>query len=234
MRKDLLFVGTALAIVLSASAVLNAEETRRELGAHEHGHSTLNVAIEGGAIAMEFIAPGADIVGFEHPAASDEDKAAVDEAVAKLESPLELFVVNAEANCAVEHAHIEIHAEGHDDHGEHDDHAEEAGHHDHGEHEEHAGEAGHDEHGEHEEHAEEAGHDDHGEHEEHAEEMHNEFHAEYEIACANPEQINGISFALFDVFPNAEEIDVNLISDSGQHAFEVDSDDRNIDINPSS
>ena len=64
----------ALAGALAATAAV-AEE-RRELGAHEHGHSTLTIAVEGTRVAMELSAPGADIVGFEHAAETDEQKAA--------------------------------------------------------------------------------------------------------------------------------------------------------------
>ena len=41
---------------------------RRELGAHEHGHSKLNLAVEGTLVVMEIAAPGLDVLGFEHPA----------------------------------------------------------------------------------------------------------------------------------------------------------------------
>ena len=74
---------TSLIIALMAPSVLFAQETR-ELGAHEHGHSALNIAIEGGQVAMELQAPGADIVGFEYEAISAEDRAKLDAAIAAL------------------------------------------------------------------------------------------------------------------------------------------------------
>ncbi|MGI9486920.1 MAG: ZrgA family zinc uptake protein [Geminicoccaceae bacterium] len=45
----------------------------------KHGHNVLNIAIEGDRIEMEMIAPGADIVGFEHVALSEKDKASHNE-----------------------------------------------------------------------------------------------------------------------------------------------------------
>jgi GNAT superfamily N-acetyltransferase len=106
-----------LAIGLLAAAALAgagaaADEPQRQLGAHEHGHSTLNIAIEGGTIELELISPGADIVGFEHPAESEADRAAVAAAEARLADPLSLFVLPAAAGCSIGAAEVEIEAEG--------------------------------------------------------------------------------------------------------------------------
>ena len=62
----------ALAAMALMPASVRAEE-HRELGAHEHGHGTLNIALEGSRLTMELEAPGVDIVGFEH-AASTKDR----------------------------------------------------------------------------------------------------------------------------------------------------------------
>jgi hypothetical protein len=117
-------------MVLVMAALPAAAEERRELGAHEHGHSVLNIAIEGGAIAMELIAPGADIVGFEHAASTAEQRAAVEQARAVLADPLALFVLPASAGCALESAEIALGTEEHEDEHaeEHDADAEEHGH----------------------------------------------------------------------------------------------------------
>ena len=111
-------------------------EGARELDAHEHGVGALNIAVDGDTIAMEFHAPGADIVGFEYEATNSEDRAAIDAAVAILAKPLELFVLPAAAECSVTKASAGLeseddHDEGekHDDHDDHEDHAEaDAGH----------------------------------------------------------------------------------------------------------
>ena len=55
---------TMSALLTSAVPVL-AEETR-QLDAHEHGVGALNIAFDQGRVAIEFHAPGADIVGFEY------------------------------------------------------------------------------------------------------------------------------------------------------------------------
>lgn len=179
-------------------------QEHRELGAHEHGVGQLNIAIEGGRISMELQAPGADIVGFEHAASAAADREAVDTALAVLERPLELFVMPEAAGCTVVEAHAALeadehaHAEGHD----HEERAE-------GEHE------GHD-HDDHDHDAHDAVHDDH------ADDGHTEFHAEYALDCASPSDLFQIGFAYFDMFPNAREIEVQLLTDKGAQAFEVD------------
>ena len=215
MRSRLLFLATLLA-AQSASA----EETR-QLGAHEHGVGALDIAFESGQIAMAFKAPGADIVGFEHPAESDADKAAIEAALAVLADPLALFTLPDAAGCTVTEASAELESaeDGHDEHGEHEEHGE------HDDHDEHGEE--HDDHDE--EHADhEHGHDDHGEeHDEHdhAEASHTEFHAEYLIACTAPEAIDAIGFAYFEAFANAREVEVQLVSAKGAFAAEVTRDE---------
>ena len=196
--------------VLASPAI--AEETR-ELDSHEHGVGELNIAFEGNTVAMELHAPGADIVGFEYAAESAEDRASIDAAVAALARPLELFVMPEAAECSVVQASAELESEeDHEDHEEDHDHAE--GHDDdHAEeHDENHAEAHHDD-------------DDHGD-----EASHTEFHAEYTLSCGNPEGMTEITFAYFDVFENARELEVQIVSDSGAQAFEVERDDPTLDL----
>jgi hypothetical protein len=189
------YTASIIAALLASPA--HAEETR-ELDAHEHGVGALNIAFDGDTVAMEFHAPGADIVGFEHAAESAEDRSAIDSAVASLARPLELFVIPADAECRVTKASAGLEPEG--DH----------------EHKEHAGGHDHDDH-EHEEHAE--AHDDHH----HAEASgHSEFHAEYLLTCGNAGAITHMDFAYFDQFEKAREVVVQIVSAAGARAFEVE------------
>ncbi len=182
-----------LMLPLLASPVLAGET--RELDAHEHGVSSLNIAVEGSTIAMELHAPGADIVGFEHAAKSEEDRAAVEAAVALLAQPLALFEMPQSAACSVVKAAAALEGEEpHDDH----DHA-----HD---------EAKHDDHADH----------DHDAHDHAGEATHSEFHAEYTLNCENPAEITQITFNFFERFENAKEVDVQVITGSGAQAFEVE------------
>jgi hypothetical protein len=101
--------GTAVLLLAGALATTaTVAEERRELGAHEHGHSTLAIAVEGTRMAMELAAPGADIVGFERPASTDEQKAAIEQAKAALADPLALFAPPSAAGCRVAETVVEL------------------------------------------------------------------------------------------------------------------------------
>ena len=192
-------------IALSTTLPALAEDTR-QLDAHEHGVGKLNIAIEKSTITMEFHAPGADIVGFEYEAKSDADLAAIASATEILGAPLDLFIIPDATACKVMKVHAELESE--NDHNEHDDEA----------HDDHA-EGGHDDHAE-------DGHDDNDEgHKEHAEEPgHTEFHAEYTLTCENLDALTEITFAYFETFPNAKEVEVQIITAKGAQAFEVEHD----------
>jgi len=194
-----------IATAITATPVI-AEETR-QLDAHEHGVGQLDIAIDGQQIAMELHAPGADIVGFEYAAESANDLAAVDAAVAKLSAPLALFVLPEAAGCSIVEASAGLESEEeHEEHG--DEHADDEHAHDEHAKDEH-GENGHDEDG-HDDHADESGH--------------TEFHGEYLLNCAEPSAITGIDFAYFGSFPNALEVEVQIITDTGATSFEVERD----------
>jgi uncharacterized protein DUF2796 len=109
MRRVMFLFG----LVLIAHPVA-AVAQHRELGAHEHGRGTLNVAIEGKRVSMELEAPGADIVGFEHVAKTRQQKAAVEKAKTQLLAPQTLFKLPAAAGCAVSAASVEIESGDHD------------------------------------------------------------------------------------------------------------------------
>lgn len=177
-----------LTTLLASSAL--ADDTR-QLDAHEHGVGALDIAIDGKTIAMEFHAPGADIVGFEYAAERAADRAAIDAAVATLARPLDLFVMPEAAACSVTRANAALEQE-----EEHDNH----------------------------------GHDDHDDHD-HAEvASHTEFHAEYTLDCANPQALTEITFAYFDAFENAREVEVQIITAAGAQAFEVMRDAPTLDL----
>lgn len=177
---------------------------KRELGAHEHGVGALNIAVEGGKVAIDLAVPGADIVGFEHPAKLAEDRAAVAEAMAKLNRPLELFVAPAAAGCTVASTEVVLVGD--------EAHQAAAGHsHDHGS-KSHSHSHSHS-HG-------------HSHDHDHAEEgaAHSEFHAEYVLDCANVDQLTGMQLAYFAAFPNARELEVQIIGAGGATGVEVERD----------
>jgi hypothetical protein len=124
---------TAVLLVAGTCFALPAWTTQaqqRELGPHQHGHGTLNIAIEGGRISMELDVPGADIVGFEHAAKTKAQRTAVEKAKAQLAAPLSLFVLPKSAGCSVKQANVKIegaeetkaeHAKDAKEHAEHSD-----------------------------------------------------------------------------------------------------------------
>jgi ssDNA-binding Zn-finger/Zn-ribbon topoisomerase 1 len=170
----------ALAALLGAAQAAE----RRELGAHEHGHSKLNLAVEGRQVVMEIAAPGLDILGFEHPAESAGDKAAVEAGKAALADPLRLFVMPAAAGCRVVEAAVLLEQE------EHEHEADEP------EGEAHAAA-------------------------DHGAELHSEFAGRYTLDCADPGALSEITFAWFDRFPNAKEVEVTLVTAKGQTSLEA-------------
>ncbi len=203
-------LATAVSLTFLAASAAQAEA--RELGAHQHGHGALNIAFEGGVVAMELEAPGADIVGFEHPAETAEDRAMVDAAIAQLAKPLDLFLFPAAAGCTVTAANVALLG----DDADHEDHSDEHK-------EEHKDEHAHDD-----DHKDEHAHEGHSD--EAGGESHTEFHAEYALACADPKAIDAIEFVYFDLFPNAAELDIQMISDKGAKGFEVERDEPRLSL----
>jgi len=169
----------ALAGFVTCLGVTASAQEHRQLGAHVHGHGRLNIAIEDKTMSMDLEVPAADIVGFEHEPETPEQKAALDEAKAKLGAGLSLFTPASAAGCVQTSAKIMTEAD-HDEEEPHDSH-----------------------------HAHEADH------------RHSEFHAEYAFECASPSQITSMSFDYFEVFPNAEALNVSLITTKGQASYEV-------------
>lgn len=213
----------ACALILASTAA--AAEERRQLGAHEHGRGTLNMAVEGNTLAMDLRVPGADIVGFEHAAETDDQKAALADAKKKLLNPLALFRLPEAAGCVLDSdfvhftkdpEHAEHHAKHHGgDHGH--------GKHDHGkEHGKEHGKGGHDHGKKGHDHAHSGKHHD-GHHHGH-EDGHAEFHAGYELTCAAPDKLASVTFAFFKAFPGARVLEVNLVTAKGQSSFEVTAD----------
>ena len=71
----------------------------------------------------------------------------------------------------------------------------------------------------------EEGHDDHAEAARHA-----EFDADYLLTCGDPTALDRITFAYFAAFPNARELDVQLVSDKGAGTAKVTRDADILDL----
>ncbi|WP_277963932.1 DUF2796 domain-containing protein [Pseudomonas sp. RIT-To-2] len=106
MRRLLL----ALPLALLPLAIAHADDTtvkHGSLGTHEHGTARVNAALDDRTLALELQTPAMNIVGFEHLATTDADKAAVAKAHALLEKPLALFGLPAAAGCSVTSQHLQ-------------------------------------------------------------------------------------------------------------------------------
>ncbi|MGU5550722.1 DUF2796 domain-containing protein [Aeromonas hydrophila] len=107
-------------------------------GAHEHGHGHLNLVLDGNQLMIELQAPAADLVGFEHAAKSDEEKAQYAKAMAQLKQPDTLFRFDPAAGCKLIQQELQAAKEDHDHDHDHD-HQQSDGKHD----EHHHDDAGH-------------------------------------------------------------------------------------------
>lgn len=99
------FVAAALLAGLFVTAN-PATAAEREHGAHEHGVGQLSLAVEGNAVEIEITAPGVDIVGFEHAAETEADRAALAAAAARLKDAIALFRFPPKAHCRLEEAEV--------------------------------------------------------------------------------------------------------------------------------
>jgi hypothetical protein len=196
-------LAVAAVALATASMPTAAEEAHRELGAHVHGHGTLNIAIEDKRVELELEVPGMDIVGFEHAPSTDDQKAAVEKAKAQLAEPLAVFALPAAAGCAVAEAKVALDADHHHDGDDHDadgkDPGKEAHDHDHDAHDEAGG-------------------------------GHNKFHATYALDCASPAELTAIAFNYFKLFAGAQGLTVNVVSAKGQSKYEVSRDKPTLDL----
>ncbi|MDX5364404.1 MAG: DUF2796 domain-containing protein [Pseudazoarcus pumilus] len=124
-------VSTSILAALAMSMASGASAQH----AHEHGVAELRVALEGSTLLVEFESPLANLVGFEHAARSEAEKAALAGLEKTLRAPAGLFALPAAAGCALKEVELELpgveddhHHHGHDHkhdhkHAHHDDHA---------------------------------------------------------------------------------------------------------------
>ncbi|MDF9775362.1 DUF2796 domain-containing protein [Pseudomonas baetica] len=107
MRRLLLALPFAMLPLAAAHAADEHDHEHGSLGAHEHGVGRLNAVLDGKTLELELESPAMNLVGFEHVATSDADKAKVVAARARLEQPLALFNLSKAAGCVVENQELE-------------------------------------------------------------------------------------------------------------------------------
>ena len=200
-----LIVALSIVPVLVVSA-LQAEEYRHH-EAHEHGVASLNLAIDGKNLQIEFSSPAANIVGFEHHPRTEKQKAAVKKAMKLLENGDALFTLfrESEGRLVKSDVHTDIDQHGGDDHDS--EHSDEKRPHD-----QNAGQHG----------------KEHSEADEH--QRHSEFKANYHFICNKPNKLKHISVLLFKVFPGIEHIEVQLLTPKKQTGMELTADNNRIPL----
>lgn len=219
MNVGLKVLGAGAVALLLASVALDVRaenhEERRQLDSHVHGVTRMNIAVEGNSLAIEVESPAANIVGFEHRPNNEKQERAIADALSLLEAGDVAFVLPDAAGCQLTEANVQTSyddEEGDGEHREGEAHSED----EHDDEDHHEGEEAHSDGDEH--HGEEA-HADGDEH--HDEETHSEFAAEYLFACSAPDQLVEMDVKLFEQFSGIEEIEVQLVSESGQTAVEL-------------
>ncbi|MBZ9664700.1 DUF2796 domain-containing protein [Pseudomonas sp. LMG 31766] len=131
MRHLLLALPFALLPLVAAQAQEHGhdhdhEHSHDSLGAHEHGVASLNAVLDGNLLELQLESPAMNLVGFEHAAKSDADKAKVAAAKRELEQPISLFALTT-GDCKATQVELESPLFGDADH----DHDHDHDHHDH-------------------------------------------------------------------------------------------------------
>ena len=197
--------------VLACAAFAASDGEHREHEAHEHGHGTLDIVLEGEELVIELRMPAVNVIGFEHAPRDDSEREAVRQALVPFGDAASVLELPAEAECEAEEVEAEV--AGMTLEADHD--GEENGHESDG----HA-EIEHDEH-------EHAGHDSDAD-----SEAHSELHATYRFHCHEPERLGRIHVRAFEHLLDAEEIDVRLVTPAAQRAMELRPDSSVVELAP--
>ena len=181
-------------------------------GAHEHGVAKMNIAIEGATVEIALESPLINAISFEHAPNTEAQRAEVRAMAAKLRQPEEIFLLTKAAQCRPVEVSLtsenlppellgETAAATESDKkapaAKDDDKAVAEAHHEHDEHD------GHDAHD---------GHDGHG-----------DLDASFTFACAKPEALKSLDVQLFKAWPSLHEVEVQLVTPSGQKGAELTS-----------
>jgi hypothetical protein len=92
--RPILATGT----LILGSVVAHADELRMH-GAHQHGASQMNVALEPGVITIELSGPMANFAGFERPPRNDDERGTINSALNALRNPTQLFAFEPQTVC---------------------------------------------------------------------------------------------------------------------------------------
>ena len=105
------------ALCLSTQFYAVHAATERDLDSHVHGGAKLNIAADDQQLFIEFESPWVNLVGFEHEPSTDEQRAAVADAIQHLEKADGLFVFTG-VECVLAESTVESSMEGEAHEGE--------------------------------------------------------------------------------------------------------------------
>ncbi|CAM2804187.1 zinc uptake protein ZrgA [Vibrio rarus] len=240
VMKPLLPLSVLALAVTSLST--HAEEHFRQHAAHVHGSVEFNIAQDGNDLLVEILAPGADVIGFEHIPTNDKQQKVLDTAMTHLNSADSILTLSADAGCTLASKTVthKLSGDSHEDHehehADHKDHHDDHGHNDKHDHDKHEGEHHDHEHGDHHDHADhkdhhdDHGHDDKHDHDKHEGENHDHhdghgaFNIAYQYQCKDISKLSHIETNWFELFTGTHVVHVNLLTDTAQLASELTKD----------
>jgi hypothetical protein len=95
-------------ITAPAAAEASARNASRQLGKHEHGTGTLNVAQDGNALVIELDGPADNLLGFERPPRDAAERATLDRVTRLLRGGTALFHLPPQAECRLVAVDVEL------------------------------------------------------------------------------------------------------------------------------
>lgn len=196
MKLPILLIG-----LMALSPWVSAGENSGSLDAHVHGTSDLTIAIEGKDIEIEFESPAMNLVGFEHKANSEKDKAIVQKTVVILNKHDSVFSLSG-GSCKLVDSSVNVSSllDAHEKHSDHDEHG-------------HKNEHEHDKH----------------EHDEHSDpKSHSEISASYHFQCDDLDKLSSMDVELFKGFSGIHKIKAMWLSETKQGAVTLTSKNKTI------
>ena len=171
------------------------------LGAHEHGVVRMGLAVDDQRMSLDIEVPAATVFGFEHNPETEEEIRVVSEAMETLRTRVgEVIVVSSELACELEDVEVVSAPEVDEEHSHSED---------------------EDAHSDDEEHS-------HSEDEEHSHSEDEDAHSEVRVSvswfCAQSVEGTDATLSLSSLWPDAELVDLTVITSMGQAAGRVAAD----------